>query len=102
MSRAGDWCYLGSRARIPPGLQSLAYKFRDSPPVFRDHFPPGEAAEHGEGDSSETEAGVPDSGAVSRRVASDRNVFLRKGLCTVRLRPAVIHLLVGFVDGHPE
>ena len=41
------------------------YQFGDRAAIFRDYFPPGEAAEHGEVDSAEAETGDQDVYAVA-------------------------------------
>ena len=71
VSRAGSGRRLGSGSRIPPGLQSLVHKFRDRPAIFRDYFPPGVAAEHGEINSAEAEARDQNIDAASQWLVGD-------------------------------
>ena len=47
-------------------------EFEDGLTVFRDYFPPGEAAQHGEIDSAETEARDQDVNAIAKRLIIQR------------------------------
>ena len=65
-NRSRGWFRFGPR--MPPRRKSLASEFEDGPAIFRNYFPPGESAEHGEIDSAEADARDEDVDAIAERL----------------------------------